>query len=244
MFPVFICEDDPKQRKLVEETVSSYITQKNYAMEVVLSTGIPTKVLSYLKENPGKNGIYILDVGLEHSINGVILAEEIRKQDIQGKIIFVTAYVELAFLAFQHRIEVMDYIVKNSSEEVTKKLKECLEIAYKRLLDSFLKREFFPVKTGHGVENILLEDIMFFESSHMPHKVVLHTANNRIEFYGSLSDIAKSSTSFYRCHQSYVINVRNIKSINKIKREVEMINGNNAIFTARKLKELQQMVLR
>ena len=242
MLSIFICEDEEKQRERLETIVNEYISVKQYEMQLVLSTGSPTELLVYLENYPQQNAIYILDVNLQHQMNGIALAAKIREYDIQGKIIFVTTHIELSYLSFQYKVEAMDYITKNSNEEVTEKLKECLGIAYKRYRDSSFKKECFQVKTGDEVRNIPYEDIMFFESSHVPHKLVMHTKNSYIEFYGSLSEVADANPHFYRCHQSYVVNTMNVKSINKTKREVEMSNGELAFVTARKVRELQSKI--
>jgi two-component system response regulator AgrA len=167
------------------------------------------------------------------------LAAKVRDIDMYGKIVFITTHIELSYLTFQHKIEAMDYIIKSSLEDIASRVQECIETAYKRYLDSSFKKECFQVKVGDEVRNIPLEDIMFFASHHKPHKLMMYTKNSYIEFYGSLSDVAEISPDFYRCHQSFVVNAKNIKSINKTKREVEMVNGEVAFVTAKKIKELQ-----
>ena len=239
MLTVFICEDDPKQCENLVKIVNDYVATKNYDIKIALATGDPTELLGYLEHFPQQGAIYILDVNLQHQINGITLATKIREQDVNGKIIFITTHIELAYLTFQYKVEAMDYIVKDSPEEIAAKLKTCLGIAYKRCQDSSSKQECFQVKVGDEIRNIPLEDIMFFESSHTPHKVVLHTVNSYIEFYGSLSDVEQANQHFYRCHQSYVVNTKNVSAINKTKREVQMTNGEIAFVAARKIKELQ-----
>jgi len=235
---VFICEDNLKQRKCIEEVVRQYIAIKDCDSELVLSTGNPVELLKYLEAQPHQNALYILDVDLQHEINGIVLASEIRKHDVSGKIIFVTTHAELSYLTFRYRVEAMDYIIKDNQKDIAKRVKECLEIAHNRHMDSTMQKENFQVKTGDGIRNIPLDEIMFFESHHMSHKLILHMKNKRIEFYGSLGDMAEIGTDFFRCHKSFVVNIKNIKHVNKTKREVEMANGEIALVTAKKMKGL------
>jgi len=239
---IFICEDNIKQRSHIEMIVSDYAAVKDCDVELALSTGDPTVLLKHLEANPHQNTLYFLDVDLQHEINGIILASEIRKHDAFGKIVFVTTHAELSHLTFRYRLEAMDYIIKDNQKDIAKRIKECMEIAHKQYLSRTLQKEHYQVKTSDGVRNIALDEIMFFESHHISHKLILHARNKRIEFYGSLSDVTGIGSDFFRCHKSFVVNIKNVKYINKTKREVEMVNGEIALVTAKKIKSLLEVI--
>lgn len=77
---------------------------------------------------------------------------------------------------------------------------------------------------------------MFFESSPVPHKIVLHMDNSQLEFYGSIKELEEVGESFYPCHKSFVVNRDNIKSIDRAKREIEMVNEEVCLVSIRALK--------
>jgi len=238
MLSVLICEDDAQQRINIEKITNNHITAKNYAMEIALSTSDPTALLNHVEKNQNSSAIYLLDVNLKHEINGIALASALRKIDVNGIIIFITTHLELSFLTFEHKVEAMDYIAKTSFEGIAKKIKECLDVAYTRYLNHSSKTAYYQVKAGDKIRKIPLDDIMFFESHHISHKLILHTTNGLLEFYGSLSEAAQISTHFYRCHQSFVVNTKNIKCVDKTSRNVEMVNGEALFVTAKKVKKL------
>jgi len=238
MLAIFICEDDSKQREHIEAIVRRHITMTGYQMELVLSTDNPREFLDYLETHPQSSGLYILDVNLQQKMDGITLAQKVRELDIRGKIIFVTSHAELFHLTFRYRVEALDYIVKNDLESIAKSVRECMEIAYQHYLNSTLQQACYQMKTGDSVRNIPLGEIMFFESHHISHKVILHTKNKRLEFYGALSDIEDTSPDFFRCHKSFLVNAKNIRHVNKASREIEMINGEIALVTAKKIKGL------
>jgi len=236
MFRIFLCDDDPCWLKRLEALVTGYLALKDYNIERALSVSNPTALLGYLKDQPQKNGLYILDVDLKHEINGIALAAEIRRMDTHGKIIFVTTYEELAYLTFRHRVEALDYIIKDRPEEMARKIQECIELAYRHDRDDTLEKPHFQVQTGDAVRSIPLDEIMFFEAHpSLSKKLILHTDNGRIEFYGSLSEAAEIGPEFYRSHKSYVVNTKNIRRVDKAERIIEMTSGEIALVAARKV---------
>lgn len=239
MLAVFICEDDQAQRERLEMYVKNYMMIEDYDMTLALATENPEVILEYLKENPGTTGLYFLDVDLQHEMSGINLAAEIREMDDLGKIVFVTTHGELSYLTFTYKIEAMDYIIKDQSEDIQSRVQACMRIAHKRYLnDRNPEKKIFNVKVGDKIRAIDYSDIMFFESSTVPHKLLLHMENSQLEFYGSIKEVENIDDCFYRCHKSFVINRNNIKSIDKKNREVEMVNEEICLVSVRCMKGL------
>ena len=223
---VFICEDECVQREFMERTVVEHIPE-NYKIEIAVSTDNPMVLFNYVKANPKQNSLYLLDVNLQHELCGIGLAKKIREHDVLGVIVFVTTHPELSYLAFHNRVEAMDYIIKGENTDVSKKIRECIDLTYRRLAKLTLEKDFFQVKSSLGVRRIPLEDIVLFESSHASHKLILHTKDERIEFRGKLKDVQNISSDFFRCHRAYIVNAKNISRVQRVGKvgEVEMTNG-------------------
>lgn len=111
--PIYICEDDPKQRQQLLEIVANYVMIEALDMQVELATADPFEIVARLEAEPGRAGIYLLDIDLNSSLNGIELAAKIREFDDLGKIIFVTTHAELAPMTFRYKVEAYDYIVKS-----------------------------------------------------------------------------------------------------------------------------------
>jgi len=239
MLRIFLCEDDPQQLKQLKTTVTDYIALKDYDIELALTVNSPAMLLDYLDTQPQRNALYILDVDLSHEMNGIELGGEIRERDPYGKIIFVTTHEEMIPLTFRHRVEALDYITKDRPG-VRERVEACIELAYRRYQDDVLEKPYFQIKTGETMRNIPIDEIMFFESdSHKArNKVILHMANGNEEFYGSISEAAEASPDFYRCHQSYVVNVKNVKCVYRPKKMAEMVNGEFVLVASRKITDL------
>lgn len=246
MLQVIICEDDFKQRARIEAVVKKYIAAQDGDITLALSTGRPTDVLDFLEKSPNNRGLYFLDVDLQHKINGISLAAKIRAVDISAKIVFVTTHSELSHLVFTHKIEALDYIIKDMPGNIEKRVVECIQVAHKRYLSENIgggKREYFKVNSGDQTWAIPYEDIIFLETHlSMTHKMILHMKDSQVEFRAAMREVAKMSPDFYRCHKSFIVNVKNIKRVDKSAGEIEMINGDKVPIAVRKISELLKIM--
>ena len=243
MLSIFICEDDEKQRARLEDAIKKFVFMEEMDMEIVLSTGNPNDVLNYLKENSGTTGLYFLDIDLGHEMTGIILGSKIRELDVLGKIVFVTTHGEMSLLTFAHKIEAMDFIIKDKPDEIARRVTECIKVAYKRHLnDVNLDKKMYGVKIGESVTMVDYDEIMFIEASDIPHRLLLHMDNAQMDYYGTLKEVQQAIPEFYRCHKSVVVNPKNIKEINKQTKEAEMVNGEYCLVSARAMKGLLKLL--
>jgi len=241
MLHILICEDDLKQRTRMETLVNKYIISDDLYMNLALSVDNPSALLEYLETQQVKSGLYFLDVDLQSELNGIELGAEIRKLDVSATIVFITSHANLLPQVFQYKVEAMEYIVKDSpAEEIKRRVSECMQLAYQRYLDGkHTQIKYFTAKIGGQMLNILYDDILFFESSIMQQrKLLLHKASSELEFRGYINDVSNLGLPFFRCHQSFVVNLNHIKRIDTVTREVEMTGGAIVPIARRKMAEL------
>ena len=239
MLNVYICEDDKKQLERITKAVENTILIEDLDMKVALSTKDPFETLRCIEYN-NSTGIYFLDVELNAAIDGIELASKIRNYDPRGFIIFITIHPELSYLTFKYKVEALDYVVKSEHENLEASIRNCILNANNRFLRSKREmRKFFYAKCGQKILHIPYEEILYFETADIPHKVTVHTINRRIEFYGHIGHIAKEVDSrFYQCHKSYIINKEQITMVDKKNREIYLKGGNMCIASVRAIKGL------
>ena len=80
--------------------------------------------------------------------------------------------------------------------------------------------------------------ILYFESSPTVHKVILHTTDERIEFYAGLSDLEKADPRLYQCHRSFVVNPKNITKVDKGERVAIFENQESCLISRMKYRGL------
>lgn len=239
MLNIFICEDTVEQREKITKIIKDIIIIENLDMEVNLSTGNPNEIINYVKENNG-SGLYFLDIDLKSKINGITLATEIRKYDPRGFIVFVTTHAEMSYLTFIYKVEAMDYIIKDNYSNIKERVYQCIVDANTKYLATVTEiQKNFTMKVDDKVINIEFNKILFFETSNIIHKVIIHAVDRQIEFYAKMKDIEDSlDERFYRCHRSYLVNKKNIKEIDVKNRIAYMINGEECLISSRLIKGL------
>ncbi|WP_459480277.1 LytR/AlgR family response regulator transcription factor [Clostridium saccharoperbutylacetonicum] len=239
MLKVFICEDNRKQREKFTEAIENSIIIENFDMEIALSTDNPCDIINYLKDN-NVSGLYFLDVDLKSNINGIKLGELIRDYDPRGFIVFVTTHAEMSYLTFIYKVEAMDYIIKDNYQNVNARIHQCIVNANKKYTSKATAlQKNFNIKAKDKIINIEYNKILFFETSNIIHKVILHALDRHIEFYSNMKDIEeKLDDRFYRCHRSFLVNKDNIKEIDISNKIIKMINDETCQASTRLIKGL------
>jgi len=229
MLNVFICEDRPNQREMIEQFINNVVIDENYDVGLAVSFNNAVGLLRYLNINPVKSALYFLDVDLQDEINGIELGAKIRELDVSATIVFITTHSEMANLTFKYKVEAMDYIVKGDIDRLKTGIKECIALAYQRYLNSkHSEIKYFVVNANGSAWNIPYDDILYFETNtNSSNKLVLHTKTGEIDFRSTLYDVVQSAPEFILCHKSFAVNPGNIKRVNRAKtdRHVEMVSG-------------------
>ena len=237
MLHIFVCEDDAAQREAVVQIIHNTVLIEELDMQLVLDTADPYALLETAK-NSRETGIYFLDIDLKCDMNGLKLAQQIRKFDPRGFIIFITAHSELSYMTFQYRVEAMDFVLKDNPAEAKVKIRECLFHAQQRhTLQTNKIHKTYTIEIGERKISVDYQDILFFETSGNIHKVILHAKDRQIEFSGTMKSIEQAlDESFVRCHRSFLVNRNNIKEVDTKERIIYFINGETCLMSTRMMK--------
>ena len=126
MYRILIADDEP-----IERIVAAKTLQRNFGEQleiVVAENGREAVALFFEKECQ----IAVLDIEMP-GMNGLEAAEEIRKQDYDASIIFLTAYDEFAYARRAIGVRAMDYLLKPVPEtELVATIEEAMSLIDKR----------------------------------------------------------------------------------------------------------------
>lgn len=226
MVDIYICEDDKMQRTLLERYIQNAILINEYDMELRLATDNLDDVIKNIKQSEN-TGLYFLDIDLKLEKNGLMLAKEIREYDPRGFIVFVTSHSEMSYLTFQYKVEALDFIIKDEPRNIQGRVCECMENVIRRYanINKRIGKTFTIIRQGRK-QILKYEEIMFFETSINEHKIVVHTENRSLEFFGKMKDIeSEVGNEFLRSHRAYLINKKNIKEVNYPEKTIIMKNN-------------------
>ncbi len=213
MIGIYICDDEDAVRHQIRTALEWKIFVEDYDMQVVCSAATAQELLDAAED--AKRGVYFLDVELKNDEwDGFRLGSELRRRDPHGTLVYITSYGDLAWRTFQYHLEAFDYIIKQP-EQVGPLAAQCLEEIHARLLDERRDpEELFTLRTGDVVRHIPLGEILFFETAAVPHHVLLHTANSRLDFLGSLNELgAQLGKRFIRTHRAYLVAADKIEAV-------------------------------
>lgn len=241
MFSIYLCEDNRNQLAYLEKVINNFILIEELDIQIICSCTAPDKLLNCLQETQ-RPGLYFLDIELNARIDGFQLAEQIRKVDPRGYIVFITTHSELTYLSFEKHVEAMDFILKDYPELLPSRILECMKKALE--LYSSIKNDvhkILSIKMGSRNIYVPIDDIYCIKSSDNNHKLILLTNYSIYEFYDTLQNIqAKLDSSFFQCHKSCIVNLNYIKEIDKTMRSIQLKNGQTCPLSARNYFKLKQ----
>ncbi len=240
MFNIVICEEDAKIRNLISTHVSQHLFSKKVIAQIALSTDEPQKVLEYVKYNSNQVNIYLFGIFFDADVNGLTLAKEVRKHDISGYLIYITAYPEFSLKTFQYKLRVFNYIIKD--DNLLAHISETLDaiILEEKIRKHKEKDELLYIQWG-GLSYVIPTNSIISIETTLQHKIIITTTKERYEISSSLSDIEERlNNNFYRCHKSYIINIHHIRQVCTDKNNLSVIMENNkkCLVSRRALKEV------
>lgn len=176
--------------------------------------------------------ILLLDIAMEH-IDGMELARRLRMRGDESRIVFITAHQQYAIDAYD--VQAFHYLVKPVDTEK-------LEMVLLKLCADLQKEceRAIVVRQGTSVRRIPFGQVLYLEV--LNRKIYLHTAWETLPFYGKLEDIepalpglqSGSSFTFFRCHRSYIVNLRHVQVYQK--GEIRLDNGERIPLSKRRSK--------
>jgi two-component system response regulator AgrA len=180
-------------------------------------------VLDALEKDGAKYSVVIIP--LDKESDAASIASSVRKRSLRAAIIFLgNDYETLSHLL---RFRPSALLPFDADKESVMQAMFCFykeQNSYQRQRE---KDRYFLVRNRGDLERIPYEHIDYFESSNR--KVYLHNnRDNRVyEFNAKIDDVASSIAipGFVRCHQSLLVNLANVRRIDKLARQFIMFSG-------------------
>ena len=212
MMKVFVLEDHLLQRRRIVRIIEEYAQRKKIAIASLVDTAKVEELLQNI-DSEDFNQIYFLDIDIKNETKkGLEIAQEIRKLDSRGTIIFVTTHSEFAPITYKYKVSALDFIDK-SDPEMIKRVEEALQYVYDKYEEATVSDDFTLVLPKRIIK-LPYKDIYYFETVEN-HRIKLIAKNRVLEFYGSLSEIEKMDERLYRCHKSAIVNIVNILEVSR-----------------------------
>ncbi|MBR0350969.1 MAG: response regulator transcription factor [Clostridia bacterium] len=214
MLNFVICDDNLKIVERLTEMLDNIFMKNNYEASVTFTTNSADEVLDHVKFN--KADVILLDINLKSNKTGLDVAEEIRNQNKDTYLIFLTGHLEFALVAYKYKT--FDYIAKPITQER-------LEMTINRLFDDIYSKPKKYIKLDNKNTIIDEAEVNYIKRDGM--KLVFNTNCRDYEIYSSFNKVQdKLPENFVRCHKSYIINVDRISNVEPTRHRV-FFNDNN-----------------
>lgn len=199
---IAICDDEKRDIKRLVSLLEKYSEDKK--MDVSIYTyETASDLIAAMSENEWD--IIFLDINME-GMDGLSLASRIREKDEEVPIILVTAFINYALDGY--KVRASRFLVK---DDLDKTLPECMDDICIQLQK---KKKNMLFNCVEGDVDIMLSEIVFIETT--GHKSIIHLGSEDYHLYESMDELENRLKvyGFIRVHQSYMVNIRHIRSIN------------------------------
>ena len=202
MINIGICEDELHYRVNIKDMLGDILSTYSINYKIYeFSSGE-----ELLSNYPKDLDILIMDIQMK-IINGMDTARKIREFDQNLEIIFMTSFSE--FMQEGYEVKAYRYILKPISErKISRNILPCINEIMKK------KNNYLTINVKNYVDRIKIDSIVYIETDRP--NILIYTNDNKYTTKMSISKIDKilREHGFFRCHNSYIFNLKLVESMN------------------------------
>ena len=220
---ISIWEDEKFYRDILKEYIHSILKSEYIEYELsIYSSGT-----EFFNNIDKKVDILLLDICLINE-SGMDIARKLRDINIKTEIIFITSMQNYVYEAYE--VKAFRYMLKPIEYDLLSKyLKDCIS-------EILNKNNMIVIKSNKNTLVLPINNILYIEVVRKIVTIYVLDGQHKIEI--SLKKLEKQllNYSFFRCHNSYLVN---LKAISGIKGNFIIINDYEVPVSRSKYKELQ-----
>jgi len=170
------------------------------------------KLLFALDDYASRPDVLLLDINMP-GIDGLTVAEELRRRDLPIEIIFITVSDQIEHWQKAFDLEASNYFIKNRNTD--ERFRDVLCRAIERAEER--KTEILTVNCAGQTRNINIKRIYFFECQHniLTVHYVVGQQRKHFDFYSTVAKMENIlwKKGFVKCHRSFLVNVEYILEV-------------------------------
>lgn len=200
MLHIAICDDNSLIVEHIKKQIKSILKEENIVYEYTNPHEFEEKFKNEIGE---KLDILIIDI-VFFDTTGIDIVKRIQSDNEHVKIIYISGYAEYAEKIFETNPKY--FLIKPITK---KKLEKAINKSLEDLRNSKEKKELILGNENRMVR-LVLQDILYFESNRRI--INIHNMEEKNSIYMKLGELEeKLPYYFVRCHQSYIVNLKNVE---------------------------------
>lgn len=230
MINFIVCDDNEKILKNVIDIIQKAMINSAHEYKIHDFKDYNQKFKKLLKENL-PNKIYILDVETP-SESGIDIARQIRKDDINSVIIFLTSHNEVGSILLKDQLMFLTFICKfdDAEKRLTKAIEKALELVGKKSAIRF---------EDHGsLYTIPIKDITHIYTDTIERKIIINTDYAQFKVSKTLTEMEKNlPKQFKYSHRACIVNIERIRVIDKKNNKIIFDNNKETEYLSKNYKK-------
>ena len=230
MLNFVICDDNLNILEKLSKLLENIFVKNNFEANVAFKSDNTDDILNFVDNN--KVDVLMLDINLKSGKSGLELAEAVRKTNKNVYLIFTTAHLEYAMVAY--KFKTFDYLAKPITLDR-------LEDTVKRLFEDIngLPKKFISIDN----KNTIIDESEIYYVRRDGMKLNFHTSSRDYDTYSSFNKFQdKLPSNFVRCHKSYIVNINNIKDVDPVTCTIRFENGDTCFIGPKYKHEFMEVI--
>jgi two-component system, LytTR family, response regulator AgrA len=238
---IFIFEDDVLQGQQVKQLVEEICETHQVSYDFIEVTSKSERIIEKIPFTTHVP-IYFLDIEIKHEERkGLQVAQDIRKYDPQGIIVFVTTHSEFAPISYQYMVSALTFIDKALPYEKRYQIFEQCLLHYQMRNTKAVPTDDFMVENLNATVRVPFASVEYIMTDG-PHRLALVTEDRQINFYGALKEIEEIDNRLLRCHQSYIVNPMQLSSYEAEHKMLVLKSGKKIPVSRRLVRKVRQLL--
>lgn len=201
MFNIAIVEDENHYQQQLREYLAQFQEEKNIPLNLTFFSDGD----QFIDKYQSQFDIVLLDIQMP-LVDGMTVAEEIRKIDQKVIIIFITNMTQYAIKGYA--VNALDYVLKPITYfPFSERLQKAIEKVEKK------ETHYLTLKVKGGVIRVDTATLYYIESQ--GHKLIFHTKEGELESSGAIKHYEGdlSEQGFFRIHKGFMVNLDYVQGI-------------------------------
>ena len=231
---IAICEDNIDEFNIIHKYIMNWADENNININVDKFQSAESFLFEWTDYN--KYDVIFLDIKMK-KISGIELSNLIREKNKSIDIVFTTGIFDYALHGY--KVDAIQYLLKPIKQD---DIHLCLNKVLNRIEHSNNLSQFMVIQTSKEIIKLNYDEIYYFDM--FSPNIIIYTLKDKIILRKAISDIEKDikCNSFIRCHRSYIVNLKYVKSISK--NTIILENGINIPLSRNKYKEVNNYFIK